>query len=205
MGLTACANVETLTPAEPVPAPAEPLAAAASQPAAVAPLPGSGAAPLRPAVPAPVAAARPEPPRSPVATPAAPAESRLAAEARSPLVQPPRAPTLTPAAAKLPAAAAMDLTSLEARLKTTPAIGLLTKLALKNQIDDLLAQLRAHHRSGQPNSLAPLRTRYEGLMLKVLALLQDTDPPLAGDIAGSREEIWAVLSNPAKFATVAKP
>jgi hypothetical protein len=99
----------------------------------------------------------------------------------------------------------MDLKSLEARLKSTQAIGLLTKLALKNQIDDLLAQLRAQHRSGQPSSLAPLRTRYDGLVMKVLALLQDTDPPLASAIADSREAIWAALSNPAKFATVARP
>jgi hypothetical protein len=40
------------------------------------------------------------------------------------------------------------------------------------------------------------------LLLKVLALLQDTDPPLAGAIVASREAIWGILADPAKFATI---
>jgi len=39
--------------------------------------------------------------------------------------------------------------------------------------------------------LPELRQRYDGLVLKVLALLQDGDPPLATAILSSREAIWA--------------
>ena len=46
------------------------------------------------------------------------------------------------------------------------------------------------------------RRSYDLLVLKVLALLQDADPPLASAIASSRESIWGILSNPVKFAAV---
>jgi hypothetical protein len=37
------------------------------------------------------------------------------------------------------------------------------------------------------------------LLLKVLSLLQDSDPPLARDIVKSRAAIWSILENPRKF------
>ena len=37
------------------------------------------------------------------------------------------------------------------------------------------------------------------LVLKVLALVQDSDPPLARTISGSREAIWGILADPEKF------
>ena len=92
--------------------------------------------------------------------------------------------------------------SLETRLKETPAIGVFTKLALKNQIDELLDRFRGFYQGKVKTSLAELRRSYDLLVLKVLALLQEADPPLASAIAGSREAIWGVLSNPAKFAAV---
>jgi hypothetical protein len=51
-------------------------------------------------------------------------------------------------------------------------------------------------------SLVELRHSYELLMLKVLALLQDADAPLASAIAASRESIWGLLSNPTKFSAL---
>ena len=92
--------------------------------------------------------------------------------------------------------------SLEARLKDTQAIGVFTKLALKNQVNDLLDQFRAYYRGQLKTTLADLRRPYEMLLQKVLALLQDGDPPLAGAIVASREAIWGILADPAKFATI---
>ena len=40
------------------------------------------------------------------------------------------------------------------------------------------------------------------LIMKVLSLLQDGDPPLAGDIAASREALWSVLADKSKFTTL---
>ena len=65
-----------------------------------------------------------------------------------------------------------------------------------------LAQFRAFH-AGRPSpTLAQLRERFELLVLKVVTLLQDDDPALAAAVTASREAIWAVLSDPKKFANV---
>jgi hypothetical protein len=106
----------------------------------------------------------------------------------------------SPPVAERPAAPALDLNSLKERLKDTSAIGLFTKLSLKNQVDDLLSQLRAYHAKKATLSLGELRQRYDLLLLKVLSLLQDGDPPLATAISQSRESIWSILSDPQQFA-----
>jgi hypothetical protein len=119
-------------------------------------------------------------------------------------VPPKPAPSPPPAAAATPPPAppALNLASLEQRLRDTRAIGVFTKLSLKNQVDDLLDQFRAFYRGQIAIQLAELRQRYDLLMLKVLSLLQDGDPPLASDIVASREAIWGILKDPAKFATI---
>jgi hypothetical protein len=91
---------------------------------------------------------------------------------------------------------------LEQRLRDTKAIGVFTKLSLKNQVDDLLTQFRAFHQGRAGAVLTELRERYNLLLLKVLSLLQGSDPVLAQAIAGSREAIWGLLADPAKFATL---
>ena len=97
---------------------------------------------------------------------------------------------------------ALDLTSLEKRLRETQAIGVFTKLSLKNQVDDLLERLAAFHEGRGQTPLAKLRESYDLLLLKVLLLLQDKDPALARDIASSREALWNLLADPAKFANL---
>ena len=96
----------------------------------------------------------------------------------------------------------LDLKGLEQRLRDTRAIGLFTKLSLKNQVDDLLAQFKAFHQ-GQPGlTVAQLRQKYELLLMKVVTLLQDGDPALASAVSSSREAIWEVLTDPQKFAAI---
>ena len=155
---------------------------------------------------APVATPTPAPPSgvgqdtvvavSPAAKPATPA-------ARPPTVATPvpkpNVAVPEPATVKAPP---LDLKALETRLKATEKIGVFSKLALKNQIDDLLDQFRAYYGGKLKVTLAELRHRYDLLVLKVLALLQDADPPLAQAIAASREAIWGILADPAKFASV---
>jgi hypothetical protein len=97
----------------------------------------------------------------------------------------------------------LDIAGLTARLRSTSAIGLFTKLALKNQMDDLLQQVRAQHQGNGAGGVNTLRQPYDMLVLKVLAVLQDGDPPLARMISGSREAIWGILADPVKFNALA--
>jgi len=103
---------------------------------------------------------------------------------------------------KPPAPPPLDLTSLEKRLRETDAIGVFTKLTLKNQVDDLLDRFRAHYEGKSKTSLPELRQPFDLLMLKVLSLLQDRDSSLASAILASREAMWSILSDPAKFQSL---
>ena len=158
-------------------------------------------------------AAPPEAP-APDAAPAPPSKSQSADKAAPPPAKAPARASASPAAIEPPRKnedpspvvkklePSLDVAALKARLRDTNAIGVFTKLALKNQVDDLLKQFRAHYLSGQKTSVAALRPPYDMLVLKVLALLQDSDPSLARTIAGSREAIWGILADPEKFNSV---
>lgn len=103
---------------------------------------------------------------------------------------------------KQEASSPLDMAMLETRLKETKAIGVFTKITLKNQVDDLLNQFRAYYQGNTKTSLAELRQPYDRLLLKVLSLLQDGDADLARAIVTSREAIWNILADPVKFATL---
>ena len=116
-------------------------------------------------------------------------------------------PTLPATGATSPAqtaqaAAALDLASLEQRLRDTRAIGVFTKLSLKNQVDDLLAQFKSFHHGQTPPTLTQLRQKFELLLIKVVSVLQDGDAALAAEVSSSREALWSILSDPQKFAQI---
>lgn len=75
----------------------------------------------------------------------------------------------------------------------------MTKISVKNQADDLLDKFRAYHTQQSAMSLADLRSSYELLVLKILSLVQDGDPPLAREIDRSRAAIWEILADQRKF------
>ena len=95
------------------------------------------------------------------------------------------------------------MAALTSRLRNTSAIGVFTKLALKNQMDDLLQQFRAKHQNGAAGGVATLRQPFDLLVLKVLAVVQDGDPALARTVSGSREALWSILADPVKFNALA--
>lgn len=160
----------------PAPPPAAPAAQTASEPTH--------------ANQSPPPAKTPEKVRAPLAT-RAPAPAVAAAPATAAGTKEPRSPTPT-----------LDLAALEQRLRDTHAVGLFTKLSLKNQVDDLLDQFRTLYRRQAKMPPASLRQQYDLLLLKVLSLLQDGDPPLAAAIASSREAIWSILADPQKFSSI---
>jgi len=122
--------------------------------------------------------------------------------APAPVPEPQPATTATPVPAAAPA---LDLDGLENRLRETKALGLFTKLELKNQVGDLVEQIDDYHRHRSDLSLDDLEQRFDLLLLKLLVLLQDKDPKLHRDIADARPVLWATLSDPEQFATVKGP
>jgi len=178
-----------------------------SQPQVVATQPATpqpAAKPVAPATPQPAPAAVPDAPS--VTTPAPQAASKVAppvARTPAPIARAPK-PAAPPVAAP-PAPAApltLDLNALKEQLKETKAIGIFTKIALKNQVDDLLQQFRAYYQGKAKLTMAELRRSYNLLIMKVLSLLQDADQQLASAIVSSREAIWGLLADPKKFATL---
>ncbi len=177
---------------------AAPVTPSVAEPAKSGPT-GAASAPAVTAPPTSPAAA-PAPPAQTAARPPAPEAKAPAKTAAAPVAAATKA--APPAEAAKPKAPPLDLKALETNLKETKAIGVLTKLSLKNQVDDLLAQFRAFYQGKLKTTLAELRRPFDLLVLKLLALLQDSDPSLAAAIIASREAIWGILSDPVKFASL---
>jgi hypothetical protein len=189
--LVVVAGCATIAPSTPTP-PSQPAAPtiSPSQPAAPTIPPSQPAAP-------PVAS----PPTSESSAKAVPLAAKPPAKSPAPPPASAKQESIAPAAAK-PSTAPLNLDTLKERLKGTNAIGVLTKITLKNQVDDLLDDFRAYYKGKLRTTLADLRRSYDMLVLKVLSLLQDSDPSLAAAIAASRDAIWGILSDPAKFAAI---
>jgi hypothetical protein len=189
--VSGCVCVRHQPAAEPVVATAPPAAqvAAVDVPSPQAEVSrGAAAAAPRPA-PSVAQDSKPAPIRPPAVIKTAPTPAPQQVPKVEPILPAPR-----------PIAAPLDLGSLATRLRQTKAIGVMTKLSLKNQVDDLLDQARAYHKRQGTTSIAELRRSFDMLLLKVLSLLQDSDPPLARDIVKSRAAIWSILEDPRKFA-----
>jgi hypothetical protein len=146
-------------------------------------------------------AAAPPPKEAPTAAPPKVATPAALPKAATPSA-PPKAATqpVPPVAAAAPKPAPLDLKTLEQRLRSTGAIGVLTKLSLKNQVDDLIARFKTFHAGQRPPTLTELRPAFDLLLMKVLSLLQDEDKTLASDINASREALWSVLTDRDKLS-----
>lgn len=146
-------------------------------------------------------------PVQPAVTPAADRVARPPAKLPAKVSAPAAVPVQThksavPAPPARPSEPPLDVASLKTRLRDTSAIGVFTKLALRNQMDDLVQRFRSYHLGGKKTGVAHLRQPYDLLLLKVLAVVQDGDPSLARTISGSREAIWAILADPEQFNSV---
>jgi hypothetical protein len=169
----------------PVPTPAASSAADGDSP--VASLPADGSRLL--------------PPTVSTAADAPPAIEAPVVESAPPLGDEPEAgdELVEPAVAAASPTDTLNVTDLLTRLRKTKAINLRTKLAVKNESDDLLDRFRAYHEQHDTAALGELRRSYDSLFSKLSSLLEDADPPLARDIDRSRAAIWAILTDPIKF------
>ena len=144
--------------------------------------------------------------------PAKPALSAPARVANLPKSNPPKSassPSTKPAASPVVSAPAtgapkpqLDFKAMEQRLRDTSAIGVFTKLSIKNQADDLLNAFRGYYAGHVPPTLDDLHERFDGLLLKVVSLVQNDDATLASSISASRGAIWEKLSNKESFLSL---
>jgi len=89
-----------------------------------------------------------------------------------------------------PKPSGLGLEQLVERLKKTEAIGFLTKLAIRSDVLDFKKAVESYRKRGE--NTETLRSRFDGLVLKILALLEH-DPDLSKDIHFARESIWKSL------------
>jgi hypothetical protein len=92
----------------------------------------------------------------------------------------------------------MDLESLEQRVRTSSALGILDKIKLKFEVDGLIQSVSNFHNDKSNESIKVLRARYEGLLSNVLELLQK-DTELRQEFSSSREALWKILLDPVLF------
>ena len=87
----------------------------------------------------------------------------------------------------------VDVDILKKRLTSTSAIGFFTKLAIRNDLVDLMGSIKKYRKKSILNDkLDELRAHFDGLILKIVALL-DEDPDLSRDLYVGREDIWQSL------------
>jgi len=98
----------------------------------------------------------------------------------------------------------LDVATLRVRLKDTPAIGLIAKLRLKSEIEDLVSDLAAYHAGHPTRTLDELHTRYRNLVVRVVGQLEHGDGALAHDLTESTDQLWEALADPGQFASLAK-
>ena len=195
--LAACGNPLPVVE-KPLPAQAPTPAIVSAPPAVETPPPKTVATPPLPKETAPAVATAKEPA---VAAPAKAAPPAAPPKAAAPAATKGATPPPVPPVVSAPKPAPLDLKTLEQRLRETGAIGVLTKLSLKNQVDDLVARFKTFHAGQRPPTLTELRPAFELLLMKVLSLLQDGDKALANDINASRDALWGVLTDREKLAT----
>jgi hypothetical protein len=194
-GMVACAHAPRKEPPHPPTTSASVTSTAPAVSPTASPPPGSFA-PVPQAENPPVAQQSP----SPVSAPRAPSKPTKPPAGTTKPSSAPAAAAPSPAAK--PPQPQLDFKAMEQRLRDTSAIGVFTKLSIKNQVDDLLKAFRGYHAGKVPPTLDQLHQRFDGLLLKVVTLVQDDDATLASSISASRGAIWERLSNKESFESI---
>ncbi len=107
-----------------------------------------------------------------------------------------------PSGGRNPGKNEFDLDALADRVRASTSIGFLTKLSLRNQVDDLVEAFRRFHSGERNPPLAELRQSFNFLIMKITSLVQDNEPELANDIFNARGVLWARLTDPKEFSKI---
>ena len=98
----------------------------------------------------------------------------------------------------------LDVVTLKVRLRETSAIGLVTKIALKQDIERLIHGLADYHAGRTATPLATLHEMYSTLVTRTVGLLEHDETELARELTSSSDRLWTELSDPDRFAALAE-
>jgi hypothetical protein len=87
----------------------------------------------------------------------------------------------------------IDFETLEKQVTKTNAIGVMTKLKLKSDINKLLSELKTFHAGNSPLTQEQHREQYDLLYMKVVSLVHEKDPELYHQLCNAWDPIWATL------------
>jgi hypothetical protein len=93
----------------------------------------------------------------------------------------------------------VNLDSLRSSLRETDAIGFVTKLSLKHQLDTLLENFVDYHRGQGDQTLPSLHQQFGELLDSTLSELRDKDPQLYRKLGNARGQLWLILRDPVRF------
>ena len=94
------------------------------------------------------------------------------------------------------------LDALISGVTNTKAIGLMSKLSLKGDMEKFWKDLQATHEGASGTSLEELEERYHLLVSKLELAVKKKDPQLAMEIADFRNTLWANLKDEESFAAL---
>ncbi len=97
------------------------------------------------------------------------------------------------------AAQGVNLDNLRSSLRETDAIGVVTKLSLKHQLDCLIDSFGDYHKGQGNQTLTSLRQQFAELLDATLSELRDNDQQLYWKLGNARGQLWLILSDPVRF------
>ena len=96
----------------------------------------------------------------------------------------------------------LDLAHLKSGLRKSDAIGFLTKLSLKNQLEELLTRFADFHNGSGAHNIESLQQEFEALFAITLDLVREDDPFLHDYLIAARVALWQTVRDPDLFQQV---
>ena len=93
----------------------------------------------------------------------------------------------------------VDLRMLTAALRDTKAVGTMTKIRLRNDINRVLGRLERWHGNKGRFTLDQLEEQYHLLLMKIAILIHDDDLILHQQLCNAWAGIWFDLKDPDRF------
>jgi hypothetical protein len=96
----------------------------------------------------------------------------------------------------------LDLQMLSGALRDTKAVGTMTKIRLKSDINMVLTRLENWHAGKTKFTLDELEEQYNLLLMKIATLINDRDQVLHQQICNSWVGLWLDLKDPDSFRKI---